>query len=157
MKCFFQRVLFLFLAVMVISTTMQAQNPAQQGLQTWKELAKVKLEMRFDEEFQLDVEYPVFSESVKSLEGKEITVSGYLVPLEELGRESSEQFFILSSLPFNLCFFCGNAGPETVMEVFSVDRVRFSTDLITIRGKLKLNDSDPMRLMYILTEARQVK
>lgn len=157
MKGFFQRVLFLFLGSMVISTTMQAQDPAQQGLQTWKELAKVKLEMRFDEEFQLDVEYPVFSESVKSLEGKEITVSGYLVPLEELGRESNEQFFILSSLPFNLCFFCGNAGPETVMEVFSVDRVRFSTDLITIRGKLKLNDSDPMRLMYILTEARQVK
>ena len=157
MKGFFQRALFLFLACTVISGALQAQDPAQQGLQTWKELAKVKLEMRFDEDFQLDVEYPVFSESVKSLDGKQVTVSGYLVPLEELGREASEQFFILSSLPFNLCFFCGNAGPETVMEVFTLDRVRFTTDMITLRGTLSLNDSDPMRLMYILKEAKQIK
>ncbi len=153
----FLHFLLLLSAFTGIHGTLLAQDPAQKGLQTWKELAKVKLEMRFDEDFQLDVEYPVFSESVKALDGKVITVSGYLVPLEELGRETSEQFFILSSLPFNLCFFCGNAGPETVMEVFTLDRIRYTTDLITIQGKLSLNDSDPMRLMYILKEAKQVK
>jgi hypothetical protein len=157
MKVFFPKALYILIICTMFSGAMQAQDQAQQGLQTWKELAKVKLEMRFDEDFQLDVEYPVFSEAVLGLEGKEITVSGYLVPLEELGREASEQFFILSSLPFNLCFFCGNAGPETVMEVFTLDRVRFTTDMITLRGTLSLNDSDPMRLMYILKEAKQIK
>lgn len=140
-----------------ISTTLSAQQSLKdQGLATWKTLSAVKLEMRFDEDFQLDVEYPVFESKVKALNGKEIIISGYLVPLEELGRKASEQFFILSALPFNLCFFCGNAGPETVMEVFSLDRIKFSNDIITIKGRLELNDSDPMRLMYILKDARKL-
>jgi len=142
----------------LLGSELQAQqSTAEQGLKTWSTLAKIKLDMRFDEEFQLDVEYPIFSEEVKQLEGKEITISGYLVPLEELGRQSSEQFFILSALPFNMCFFCGNAGPETVMEVFSKDKVKYTTDLITIKGTLSLNDSDAMRLMYILKDARLLK
>jgi hypothetical protein len=56
-----------------------------------------------------------------------------------------------------MCFFCGNAGPETVMEVFSKDKVKYTTDLITIKGTLSLNDSDAMRLMYILKDARLLK
>jgi len=51
----------------------------------------------------------------------------------------------------------GGAGPETVMEVVSLDGVEFSADPITLKGILRLNDSDINHLMYKLEEARIVK
>lgn len=56
-----------------------------------------------------------------------------------------------------MCFFCGGAGPESVMEVTSLDAVAYTAESITLKGKLKLNSDDVNKLMYALTEARMVK
>lgn len=61
-----------------------------------------------------------------------------------------------SAYPYNMCFFCGGAGPETVMEVTANDPVKYSTSRITLRGKLQLNDADINKLMYQLTDAELV-
>ena len=52
-----------------------------------------------------------------------------------------------------MCFFCGGAGPETVMEVESLEGVEFSADPIVLKGILRLNDKDINHLMYKLEEA----
>ena len=49
------------------------------------------------------------------------------------------------------------AGPETVMEVYSKDSIKYTAEAIIIRGKLELNDSDVNRLMYILNNAEMVR
>uniref|UniRef100_UPI004047E809 hypothetical protein n=1 Tax=Roseivirga sp. TaxID=1964215 RepID=UPI004047E809 len=36
---------------------------------TWKTLAKISIEKRFDEILNYDIEYPIFSEAVKKLDG----------------------------------------------------------------------------------------
>jgi translation initiation factor IF-2 len=56
-----------------------------------------------------------------------------------------------------MCFFCGGAGPETVMEVESEVGVDFTAEQIIMKGTLKLNDSDINMLMYRLENATLVK
>ena len=118
---------------------------------TWKTLAKISIEKRFDEILNYDIEYPIFSEAVKKLNGTKISVGGWMIPLDEL---RGENYFVLSSLPFANCFFCGGAGPETVMEVFSKDKIDYTEKRIIVTGTLSINADDPLRLMYILNDAQ---
>ena len=102
--------------------------------------------------FKVDV--PVFSEDIKAMSGKVITIKGYIIPVE--GYKSHKEF-VFSAFPYNMCFFCGGAGPETVMEVTSKEAIKYSAEPITIKGKLELNDSDVNRLIYGLKDAELVK
>ena len=120
----------------------------------WKTLSHLKFEVKWDEEYQFNVKQAVFSEEILALNGKEITVKGYLLP--EKGYKTHKEF-ILSSLPYNLCYFCGKAGPETVMEVSSISAIRYSDEPITLKGTLMLNLLDPGGLPYILLNAKLVK
>lgn len=116
----------------------------------WKVLSKIEIERRFDETINFEVEFPIFSNEVKALNGKEITLEGWMIPLDEL---RGKNYFVLSALPFANCFFCGGAGPETVMEVFLKKKLSFTEKRIKVKGKLTINADDPMRLMYIMEEA----
>ena len=120
----------------------------------WRTLSKVEFKTRLDESTQFEIEYPVFSEEVQSLDGQIVEVSGYIIPLEEL---TGQNHFVLSDLPFNLCYFCGSAGPETVMEVNTKKSIPYTSDRIWMRGRLKLNPNDPDHLIYIMDEAVQIK
>jgi hypothetical protein len=102
--------------------------------------------------FKVDV--PVFSADVKNLAGKQVEIKGYVIPVE--GYKSHTEF-ILSAFPYNMCFFCGGAGPETVMEVYAKEPVPYQTEAITIRGRLELNDKDINQLMYVLKDATLVQ
>ncbi|MCE7992213.1 MAG: hypothetical protein HEP71_09545 [Roseivirga sp.] len=124
-----------------------------QSTNAWKTLSRVHYKTRFDELTQFEEEYPIFSEEVKALDCTEITLEGWMIPLDEL---RGENYFVLSSLPFANCFFCGGAGPETVMEIFSKKQIDFTEKKIKVTGKLKINADDPLRLMYILNEARLI-
>jgi len=115
-------------------------------------LAQVKFQTKKDKS-GYDIEVPVFSNLLKTFHGKKIKLKGYIIPLEELGGQGK---FMLSSLPFNLCYFCGAAGPETVVEVQSIEKVKFTTKQIVMEGTLLLNDNDPDHHIYILKSAKSV-
>lgn len=117
----------------------------------WKVLAKVEIETKFDEVLNFEIEHPIFSEEVKKLNGKKITLEGWMIPLDEL---RGENYFVLSSLPFANCFFCGGAGPETVAEIFSKKEIKYTEKRIKVSGILQINADDPLRLMYILNDAQ---
>ena len=121
---------------------------------TWKTLGKVTYKKKFDELLGFKVDVPVFGKEVKALEGKIVELQGYIIPVE--GYKSHNEF-VFSAYPYSNCFFCGGAGPETVMEVKSIDPVKYSVNPIKIRGRLHLNDRDINRLMYFLTDARLVE
>lgn len=120
----------------------------------WKTLAKITYKKQFDEMMGFKVDVPVFSESVKALEGQEVTVRGYIIPIE--GYKSHREF-ILSAYPYNMCFFCGGAGPETVMEVTAQEGIEYTAEAIQIKGILRLNDTDINRMMYSLEEVELVQ
>ena len=103
--------------------------------------------------FKVDV--PVFSEEVKALDGKEITIRGYIIPVE--GYKSHKEF-VFSAYPYNMCFFCGGAGPESVMEVFSKKPVASSKKMVKLKGTLRVNYNPTIgQVLYTLKNAEVVK
>jgi hypothetical protein len=142
MKQFVGTVLF---AVMSLSTIAQTQN-------FWQVLAEVGFNSKTDKNGYV-VERPVFSNSLKKWNGKKVKLKGYVIPVSEIGDQDK---FILSALPFNVCYFCGAAGPETVIEVETEEKIRFSSKAIWMEGVLHLNDKDPDHHMFILKSARSI-
>lgn len=116
-------------------------------------MADVTYVSRRDSLLGYEIESPVFGKKVTALEGKNVELKGYIVPLEEM---RGHRYFVLSALPYNICFFCGAAGPETVAEVYLTEDVAYTEKAITIRGVLELNASDPLHLMYIIKDAELV-
>ena len=90
------------------------QVQAQSDTNLWQDLADLTFKKEYDEMLGFKVDVPVFSETLKQLEGKEVTVKGYIIPVE--GYKSLTEF-VFSAYPYNMCFFWGGAGTETVMEV----------------------------------------
>ncbi|TAE61709.1 MAG: DUF3299 domain-containing protein, partial [Bacteroidetes bacterium] len=108
-------------------------------------------EKKYYEQFDQLFLFPVFSDTVKSLAGKEIRVAGYVIKLEEGA-------YFLSKTPFSSCFFCGQGGPETVISLELSPGASYETDEYkTFSGVLQLNDQDVEKLNYILQKAREVK
>lgn len=126
---------------------------AQDAPNMWKKLADITYIKKYDDFLGFKVDYPVFSENVLALDGEEIEIRGYIIPIE--GYKSHKEF-IFSAYPYNMCFFCGGAGPETVMEIQASEAIKYSAEAITIRGKLKLNNEDINQLMYAMTEVVKV-
>jgi hypothetical protein len=120
----------------------------------WQTLSRISYTKEYNELMGFKIDKPVFSDEIKQLEGKEVTIKGFIIPTE--GYKSHTEF-ILSAFPYSMCFFCGGAGPETVIEVISKDAVEFTAESIILKGKLSLNDDDINRLMYALSDAELIQ
>ena len=119
----------------------------------WLTLAKVSFTKIMDRDLGYYISYPEFPAEIKALNGQEIEIRGYIIPLEEdLG------YFAFSAFPYQNCFFCGNAGPETVMEVYTDQEIDYTPKSIKLRGRLELNETDIIEhLMYVLKDAEVVE
>jgi hypothetical protein len=117
----------------------------------WPKLYDITFQKATDNLGEFDK--PIFSTSATSLNGKTITLPGYMVPFET-GIEGAH--FMLSSLPLNACFFCGVGGPESVVEVNLKKPITYTEKPIQIRGTLQLNESDPDKMIYIINNAEYV-
>lgn len=59
---------------------------AQQTI-TWDQLTDVKFTKKFNAEFGIELLEASFGPSVKALDGKEIIIRGYIIPLDPLGTQ----------------------------------------------------------------------
>lgn len=122
----------------------------------WSLLGKVEFEQGWHDTLNDYIYYPNFHPEIRAFEGKQVEISGYVIPFEET---QDDRLLVLSAFPFSSCFFCGAAGPESVMDV-QLDpdkpgsRRTWKQDTqLSFRGRLRLNDSDVYFLNYILEEA----
>lgn len=147
------KTLVLILAALFISLASFSQKNTYKGFPSliWPKLYEVTYIKGSDNLGEYDK--PVFSGAVRALEGKSISLPGYIVPFDN-GMESSH--FMFSSMPLNACFFCGVGGPESVIEVFMKEKISYTDKPMEIKGVLKLNDKDPDKMMYILEHAEMV-
>lgn len=137
--------------IWLVMISFSAATAQDKKADMWNELAKTKFESKFNETLQEYIFYPTFSAQLKAMEGKEITIEGYYVPF----APEESNYVILSKFPQSQCFFCGGAGPESIVEVnFKKDSHTFQVDdLITVRGKLKLNADNMDHVNFILNDA----
>ncbi len=126
----------------------------QPQLSGWELLSSVEIVMGYDEFMGTEVEKPKFTDQLKLREGKELTLEGFIIPLQQ---ESNQDYFVLSRFPYQSCFFCGAAGPETVVEVYSDREFRYTDERVRVTGKLRLNDDNPLHLFYILEDCDVTK
>jgi len=138
--------MFLFSFGLILAP-IQSQN-------MWPVLSKVTYKKEYDELLGIKVDKPLFSKEVKALEGQRIQLKGYIIPTD--GFKSHTEF-VFSAFPYSSCFFCGKAGPETVVEVKALKAIPYTSEPITIEGRLKLNAADINRLMYQLEQVQKIE
>lgn len=131
-----------FLILFLISGVCQAQTG-------WELLSTTELKKGYDQFMDEEIDLPDFSDELKKNNGKQITLEGYIIPLQQT---AAQDFFVLSRFPYASCFFCGQAGPETVVEVFSDREFKFTDERVKVTGTLRLNPDDPLRLFFILED-----
>lgn len=134
-------------------TAAKAQTPVSNAqlssADIWKALATVEYENVPNRYFP----QPVFNKDIKSLEGKRVTLKGFIIPLDETKKQAN---FMLSMVPFSHCYFCGGAGPESIVEVKALTAFDYTAKPVQVSGILKLNATDENHLFYILEEASPV-
>jgi hypothetical protein len=121
---------------------------------SWPQLENVEFAEKFVKEVDGYMLFPKFTEPLKKLAGKPVMVEGYVVPVDKSGA-----MIALSANPYAACFFCGKAGPASVMTVklktknpnYKID------DVVKFTGTLRLNDDDIKEFYYILENAVEVK
>lgn len=134
-----------FILLLLVSSPAWSQTKI-----TWETLKDVRFIDKFSQEEQAYYYYPYFGRKVKELEGKQVFLRGYILVLDAM-----EGFYILSLNPYAACFFCGNAGPESIVELkLKPGQPRFRMDqVVTIKGTLRLNQDNLDECNYIFDDA----
>lgn len=115
---------------------------------TWNDLKDVKFSRKFIKEQDMHYLIPKFGETVKKLNGQTLRIKGYIIPVDP-----EDKVYVLSARPMASCFFCGGAGPETIIQLNLKTKRKFKTDDVWIvEGKFRLNEADFDECNYILDE-----
>lgn len=131
---------------MASSVTLSAQTTL-----SWEQMAEVQVFEKFSNSWGVQYYDVQFGESLQALDGIEVMVLGYLIPMDALGET-----YALSKNPYSSCFFCGNAGPETVIELRIAPEYiqRYPTDTYrAFRGRLQLNRTSLEQFNFVLLDA----
>jgi len=96
---------------------------------------------------------PIFTDRMKKLNGKEITLYGFMFPLEQSEKQAN---FLIGPFPPS-CPFHYHIPPTLIVEVRTQKPIDFSWDEITLKGTLELTEKDPNGVYYILKDAEIVK
>ena len=114
---------------------------------TWESLRDVVFKKKWYPEESVYMLYPTFGPAINKLNGKEVLLTGYVLPID-----MEANLYALSAFPFSACFFCGGAGPESVVSLkFKKNGRKYKTDeRHTFRGTMRLNADNIYELNYIL-------
>lgn len=139
------------LSGLVVSDPHIGEAPGGLAELTWQVLSDVEFKDIYLEELDAYYWMPTFGSQIVAAEGKEFFITGYVIPVDV-----DEDFYVLSRYPFANCFFCGGAGPESVIDLrFPGKSPRpYQTDeRLSFRGVLRLNADDVYQMNYILEGA----
>lgn len=108
---------------------------------------KEKDECTIDEEgFDYCITKPIYSPQIKSLHNTEVTLTGFMFPLESTTKQKN---FLLGPFPPG-CPFHYHVSPSQMVEVNLKDPIAFSFDPITVKGVLSLDFNEETGVFYYL-------
>lgn len=119
---------------------------------TWKLLGQIKYVKKPSKDYPEGVMFPVVNPTLKAKNKKTIVMSGFIIPIDNKN-------YALSKNVFASCFFCGQAGPETIMGIkFKNPGMKLKTDqYVTLQGTFRYNDNDVDDWIYHVENAVIVK
>lgn len=131
---------------------MHFQNGAGKDTLNWKILGQIKYVKKPHQDYPEGVMFPVVNPTLKTKGKKRIVMSGFIIPIDNTT-------YALSKNVFASCFFCGQAGPETIMGIkFKGATPRLKTDqYVTLEGVFRYNETDVEDWIYHIEDAVIVK
>jgi len=120
----------------------------------WSQFARTKEveQCRTDEEgFDYCVIKPDYSPDIKALDGQEVTLMGFMFPLDQTEKQ---QNFLIGPYPLS-CPFHYHVGPSQMVEVLADAPIAFSYDPITIKGTLHVRFNEETEVFFYLENAQQ--
>jgi hypothetical protein len=125
-------------------------NAYSQTKINWDTLSDVTFTDKYSKEVQAYYYFPTFGPKVMAVANREVILKGYVLEIDR-----GKDVYILSANPFSSCFFCGGAGPESIVELkLPKGHPNWKMDQqVTFKGKLKLNAIDIYQCNYILENA----
>lgn len=100
---------------------------------------EINIETKGEDGYDLQYFKPDFPQGLKDLDGKQVTVKGYMFPLDE---SDDQKRFLFGPFPIN-CPFQYHVGPSLVIEVLADQNpVAFSYDPVVVTGRLELVPKD---------------
>jgi hypothetical protein len=120
-------------------------SPTAVNALPWSVLAETTLDRQFR---------PTFAKYLKELDGKRVSLTGYIQPFGDSLELSS---FMLIEYPVG-CWFC--EMPEVagivLVELPKDKTVEYTREAVTVTGRLALNATDPENFLYSVTDAKVV-
>lgn len=115
---------------------------------SWKLLGQIKYIKKASPDYPEGVMFPVVNPTLKAKNKKPIVMSGFIIPIDNKN-------YALSKNVFASCFFCGQAGPETIMGIkFKNPNMKLKTDqYVTLQGTFRYNDNDVDDWIYHVENA----
>ncbi len=102
-----------------------------------------------DEGFDYCINKPAYSDDLKALDGQEVTLMGYMFPLEQSAKQHK---FLLGPYPQS-CPFHYHVSSSQIIEVTAAKPLKFSYKPITLKGKLSLRFNPKKGIFYYLENA----
>ena len=127
--CIFCLVAVAFICAGKFTSQPQTHRLMESGDFLWKLFAQC--EIRSNQDYSYGISYV---SGVKAMQGKQVTISGFMVPLE--AAEKSGHFLLSRRAP--TCAFCPPGEPNEIVEVFTLKPVKWNENLVTISGTLLL-------------------
>jgi len=149
---------FCIITLVVLSLFKQNSTIAQTTL-TWKDFDSITFVEKWDTAYMANVQIPIFNNSLIALDGKQISIEGYIFSIDLL-----DDYFILKSNEKPISFGCGipiesntdfivelnfnnNCNPKNILQ--------HNNQKVTIKGILKLNDSEILQ-WYLIIESAEI-
>lgn len=111
----------------------------------WLVLAKTKI----GEDDKRGLFTVAFPPAVKALDGRTVTLSGFMLPLDTTDR--SHHFLLSRYTP--VCFFCPPGAPNEVVEVVARNGVEVTDRMLTVTGRLTLANGAEKGLFFQMDQA----
>lgn len=121
--------------------------------------AQAKSSITFDELYgKVSVLGLEFSDKVKTLNGKDVAMRGFMAP----PLKAEAQFFVLTEIPMSICPFCSTDAdwPDNIVVVYLDEKQTFTqpSQTIEVRGKLEMGSwTDPDTGFVSLLRIRQAE
>ncbi len=90
-----------------------------------------------------------FPTEVKALDGSDVTVTGFILPLDSTPK--TRHFLISKYTP--VCFFCPPGEPNEVVEVKTRTGLATTDRLVTVKGRLSLINKADQGLFFQIADA----
>ena len=115
----------------------------------WKTFGKCKVHLD-QKKYMYSID---FTPEVKAMEGKEVTVSGFMLPLES--TEKFRHFLLSKRTP--TCFFCPPGEPNEIVEVFTKKPVTWDEGIVVVTGKFGFTSNPELGLFFQLKDAESME